>query len=116
MNKKDYKGYELIKAIHDGEIKNGTIIEVHDLRTLDHIKARIEYSNKRLNWITDEFDTSCLFDDYIYFRILEDNTEGIKELPNALINTEDPIVHLIEQHKKINELVKEVNSINKKIK
>ena len=80
MNKKDYKGYELIKAIHDGEIKDYTTIEVHDLSTLDHIKSKIEYSNKRLNWIAGEFDTTCLFDDNIYFRVLEDNTEEIEEL------------------------------------
>lgn len=64
--------------------------------------------------IIDKLDKKMIkLNDYV--EILEDNTEGIKELPNALINTEDPIVHLIEQHKKINELVKEVNSINKKI-
>ena len=80
MNKKDYKGYELIKAIHDGEIKDYTTIEVHDLSTLDHIKSKIEYSNKRLNWIAGEFDTTCLFDDNIYFRVLEDNTEEIEEI------------------------------------
>ena len=80
MNKKDYKGYELIKAIYDGEIKDYTTIEVHDLSTLDHIKSKIEYSNKRLNWIAGEFDTTCLFDDNIYFRVLEDNTEEIEEL------------------------------------
>ena len=84
MNKKDYKGYELIKAIHDGEIKDCTIIEVHDLSTLDHIKARITYSNKRLNWIAGDFDTGCLFDNNIYFRILEDNTEDIEETENNL--------------------------------
>lgn len=82
MNKKDYKGYELIKAIHDGEIKDYTTIEVHDLSTLDHIKSKIEYSNKRLNWIAGEFDTTCLFDDNIYFRVLEDNTEEIEEKSN----------------------------------
>lgn len=80
MNKKDYKGYELIKAIYDGEIKDYTTIEVHDLSTLDHIKSKIEYSNKRLNWIAGEFDTTCLFDDNIYFRVLEDNTEEIEEI------------------------------------
>ena len=80
MNKKDYKGYELIKAIHDGEIKDYTTIEVHDLSTLDHVKSKIEYSNKRLNWIAGEFDTTCLFDDNIYFRVLEDNTEEIEEI------------------------------------
>lgn len=89
MNKKDYKGYELIKAIHDGEIKEGAIIEVHDLSTLDHVKARITFRNKKLNWISGEFDTSCLFDDNVYFMVLEDNTEEIEGL-NAYKLMESP--------------------------
>lgn len=113
MNKKDYRGYELIKAIHDGEIKDGAIIEVHDLSTLDHIKARITFRNKKLNWISGEFDTSCLFDDNIYFRVLEDNTEEIGELP---INDEDEKLYspvILDNRIKINELVKVVNEIRK---
>ena len=123
MNKKDYKGYELIKAIHDGEIKDCTIIEVHDLSTLDHIKARITYSNKRLNWIAGDFDTTCLFDDNIYFRVLEDNTEKIEELDRNLKfddlitpygKNEDMIwTEIIKQHNKINELVRTVNKLMK---
>ena len=109
INKKDYKGYELIKAIHDGEIKDGTIIEIHDLSTLDHIKARIDYSNKRLNWLAGEFDTRCLFDDNIYFRVLEDNTEEIEELP-------DYNYSIKENRDKINELVRVVKQIRKEIK
>lgn len=80
MNKKDYKGYELIKAISDKEIKDKTKIEVHSLQ--DNIIAVIEYKNKRLEWGTGEFDTSYLFDDNIYFRVLEDNTEEIEEKSN----------------------------------
>lgn len=114
MNKKDYKGYELIKAIYDGEIKDYTTIEVHDLSTLDHIKSKIEYSNKRLNWIAGEFDTTCLFDDNIYFRVLEDNTEEIEELfdyrtgENDLYND-----NFDDMFRKINELVKAVKEIRK---
>ena len=112
MNKKDYKGYELIKAIHDGEIKDYTTIEVHDLSTLDHIKSKIEYSNKRLNWIAGEFDTTCLFDDNIYFRVLEDNTEEIEEIPEECIEdcTDRNYAYLATKY---NELVKAINSIRK---
>ena len=129
MNKKDYKGYELIKAIYDGEIKDYTTIEVHDLSTLDHIKSKIEYSNKRLNWIAGEFDTTCLFDDNIYFRVLEDNTEEIEELDkqkakneiwtytDANINKSNLYcLSLYTEHHivpKINELVKAVNKLRK---
>lgn len=112
MNKKDYKGYELIKAIHDGEIKDYTTIEVHDLSTLDHIKSKIEYSNKRLNWIAGEFDTTCLFDDNIYFRVLEDNTEEIEEIPQYRIDncTDYNYCYLAEKY---NKLAKAVNQIRK---
>lgn len=79
MNKKDYEGYELIKAISDKEIKDKTKIEVHSLKVLDNTIAVIEYKNKRLEWGTGEFDTSYLFDKDYYFRILEDNTEEIEE-------------------------------------
>ena len=127
MNKKDYKGYELIKAISDKEIKDKTKIEVHSLQ--DNIIAVIEYKNKRLEWGTGEFDTSYLFDDNIYFRVLEDNTEEIEELDkqkakneiwtytDANINKSNLYcLSLYTEHHivpKINELVKAVNSIRK---
>lgn len=119
MNKKDYKGYELIKAIHDGEIKDGAIIEVHDLSTLDHVKARITFRNKKLNWISGEFDTSCLFDDNIYFRVLEDNTEDIEELgyDEVKLYADSKVVETTKKASiedivsKINELVRAVNKL-----
>ena len=112
MSKADYKGYELIKAIHDGEIKDGTRIEVHSLKVIDFTESVIEYKNKRLEWGIGEFNTSYLFDDYYYFRVLEDNTEEIEELKPV----EDGATYRYEWSeipKKINELVKAVNSIRK---
>ena len=107
MNKKDYKGYELIKAIHDGEIKDGTKIEVHDLKVLDRFLTIIEYSERRLNWENGNWSTGDLFDDNIYFRVLEDNTEEIEELKGLEVHTPSVL------RDKINELVKAVNSIRK---
>ena len=110
MNKKDYKGYELIKAISDKEIKDKTKIEVHSLQ--DNIIAVIEYKNKRLEWGTGEFDTSYLFDDYIYFKILEDNTEEIEEIPQYRIDncTDYNYCYLAEKY---NKLARAVNQIRK---
>ena len=110
MNKKDYKGYELIKAISDKEIKDKTKIEVHSLQ--DNIIAVIEYKNKRLEWGTGEFDTSYLFDDNIYFRVLEDNTEEIEEIPEERIEncTDRNYAYLATKY---NELVKVVKEIRK---
>lgn len=49
--------------------------------------------------------------------IIEDkediNIQDIEEMPNRLLNTEDPIEHIIEQHKKINELVQAVKYLEK---
>ena len=72
---KTYKGYELIKAIADGEIKEGIEIEVHSLKVLNNIIATIKYTNKRLEWATGEFDTSCLVDNDYYFKVLEDEID-----------------------------------------
>ena len=107
MNKKDYKGYELIKAIHDGEIKDGTKIEVHDLKVLDRFLTIIEYSERRLNWENGNWSTGDLFDDNIYFRVLEDNTEEIEELP--IYNNV-----ATDERLKINELVRAINKLNTK--
>lgn len=108
MNKKDYKGYELIKAISDKEIKDKTKIEVHSLQ--DNIIAVIEYKNKRLEWGTGEFDTSYLFDDYIYFKILEDNTEKIEEIPEERIEncTDRNYAYLATKYNELVKVVKEL--------
>lgn len=126
MNKKDYKGYELVKAIHDGEIKKGTKIEVHSLRVCDNVIGEIEYKENKLFWLPDTFTTAYLFDDYIYFRVLEDNTEEIEELDRNL-KIDDLIApygknedlmwtEIIKQHNKINELVKAINKLRKENK
>ena len=100
---------------------------MHSLQ--DNIIAVIEYKNKRLEWGTGEFDTSYLFDDNIYFRVLEDNTEEIEEIDENearekifTYTGEEGLksnlycFSLYTEHHivpKINELVKAVNSIRK---
>lgn len=44
--------------------------------------------------------------------LIEQNKE-IEEMPTKLINTSDPIEHIVEQHNKINELVRAVNKLIK---
>jgi len=114
MNKKDYKGYELIKAIHDGEIKEGTRIEVHDLRVLDRLLTIIEYSERRLNWENGNWSTGDLFDDNIYFRVLEDNTEEIEELKYDVVDENGRGWYKLDTiADKVTELIKAVNEIRK---
>lgn len=82
---KDYKGYELIKAIRDGDIKENSVIEVHNLSVGDNITTKIKYINRRIIWDSGEFNTGFLCDDSYYFRIIEDEQEidiqNIKKLP-----------------------------------
>ena len=119
MNKKDYEGYELIKAISDKEIKDKTKIEVHSLKVLDNTIAVIEYKNKRLEWGTGEFDTSYLFDKDYYFRILEDNTEEIEEIGEysdliCMTENEKVLFNMIKvTTHKVDELVKAINKLRK---
>lgn len=69
------KGYELIKEISDGKIKENTQIEVHDLTVLDKVIAIIEYKNGRLNWVEGTFDTSYLVSLNCYFKIIEEQQD-----------------------------------------
>ena len=126
MNKKIYKGYELVKAIEDGEIKEGTILIFTSTISKDN-KKEVEVVRSPEGLILYKKDvaeilpTSWLFNSKI--EILEDNTEEIEEL--AIINNysynilskEEKIKQLksyIENNRdKINELVRAVNELRK---
>lgn len=114
---KDYKGYELVKAIHDKEIKDNTRIEVHDLRTLDHISTIITYKDFRLNWAEGTFSTGDLFDDNMYFRVIEEELEidiqGIEKLKSSIICGSQYIKDDREQT--INKLVQAVKQLDRQI-
>ena len=116
---KDYKGYELVKAIHDKEIEDGSKIEVHSLRVGDNILTTIEYKNFRLNWKESTFSTGDLFDDNIYFRVIEEKPEidiqGIKDMERY----DDGIAYGYKPTDigdKINELIKAIKQLDKQIK
>lgn len=64
-----------MKAIADGEIKEGTYIKVHDLSVLDEVVTTILYTNKKLNWETGTFDTSYLSNNYCYFELIEEQQD-----------------------------------------
>ena len=125
MNKKIlYKGYELIEAIYNKEIEEGTDIEVHEIDWCGQDKkiTNIEYKNNKLNWKTGEFDTSYLFYGRCYFKInaLEDTTEEIEELDideHGFIHTNNGAWKGrkldVAFADKINELVRAVNELRK---
>ena len=126
MNKKIYKGYELVKAIEDGEIKEGTILIFTSTISKDN-KKEVEVVRSPEGLILYKKDvaeilpTSWLFNSKI--EILEDNTEEIEELGiinNYLYNIlskEEKIKQLksyIENNRiKINELIRAYNKIRK---
>ena len=85
MNKKIYKGYELVKAIEDGEIKEGTILIFTSTISKDN-KKEVEVVRRPEGLILYKKDaaeilpTSWLFNSKI--EVLEDNTEEIEEKSN----------------------------------
>lgn len=122
------KGYELIKEISDGKIKENTQIEVHDLTVLDKVIAIIEYKNGRLNWVEGTFDTSYLVSLNCYFKIIEEQEEidiqSIEEIDENFTYIENHSSGLgiekvlnkaeIELVNKINKLVQAVKQLDKK--
>ena len=121
---KDYEGYELVKAIHDKEIKDNTLIEVHDLSTLDHIVTVIKYKDNKLNWQESSFSTKDLFDNNVYFRLIEEEQEidiqEIKELNeeiSATIGEVSSVWTFSEKQivEKQNQLIKAVKQLDNQI-
>lgn len=112
------KGYELIKEIADGKIKENTQIEVHDLTVLDKVIAIIEYKNGRLNWVEGTFDTSYLVSLNCYFKIIEEqqdiDIQPLNPQTNYFKDGTDFVYKLM--YDKINELVQAVKQLDKKIK
>lgn len=111
MNKKIYKGYELIKAIEDEQIEEGTILTFTSTIAKDN-KKEVEVIRKPGGLVLFKKDTpeilptSWLLNAKI--EVLEDNTEEIEELP-------DYNYSIKENRDKINELVKRINYIERKI-
>lgn len=126
---KDYKGYELIKEIADGNIKDGTTIGVFDLSVCDIFVTNIVYKNKKLLWLEGKFDTSYLLNPNCYFRIVEeqeeidmqeledvnlfDNGQNFKDLPIIIKSYDDNFTNI---NNTINKLVQAVKYLDNKLK
>ena len=107
---KIYKGWELIKAIEDGEIKNGSRFYVHRtyhaIAVLEDRILHIEDGNKRI------LTTNDLL---IYaFELIEDeiNIDSIEEYKQE--HTERCID--IDIRNKMNEILQAVKQIDKRVK
>lgn len=130
MNKKIYKGYELIEAIANGKIENYTKIIPHypnDNCTAEYFEYAhgfIKVCYKDGCYRDSKYDNDvnvCIFlDNNRSFEILEDNTEEIEEL-NAYKLMESPyMANLLKEQRydKFMELLKqsEVEIADKLIK
>ena len=100
------KSNELFEMIHSGQIKENTKIDVKTENGL-HI-AYIDYKNKKLNWVSGEFDTRYLCDIETEFEIVKPEWE-IEKLNLKNLYTGDKIT-LIEE--KVNEIIDSLNKIN----
>lgn len=107
---KIYKGWELIKAIEDGEIKNGSRFKVHrtynSIAVLEDRILHIEDGSKRI------LTTNDLL---IYaFELIEDeiNIDSIEEYKQE--HTERCID--IDIRNKMNEILQAVKQIDKRVK
>lgn len=108
--KKIYKGWELIKAIEDGEIKNGSRFNVHRtysaIAVLEDRILHLEDGNKRI------LTTNDLL---IYtFELIEDeiNIDSIEEYKQE--HTERCIY--VDIRNKLNEILQAVKQIDKRVK
>ena len=123
MNKKIYKGYELIKALADEDIEAGTIlIFTSTIDTTNKIEVEVARKPQGLilykrNTIDDILPSSWLLNSKI--EVLEDNTEEIEEIEE--LRTDEVIdgnwvlrkPTNLEIAYKVNELVKAVNKLRK---
>ena len=109
-----YKGYELLKAIADGEIKEGTKFIIKDFSN-----NKIIYFNGNDLWCENNgapvFDTMYLINFLNYtFELIEDeiDIDSIEDYKQE--HTERCID--VDTRNKINELVRAVKQLNKKVK
>lgn len=109
-----YKGYELLKAIADGEIKEGTKFIIKDFSN-----NKIIYFNGNDLWCENNgapvFDTMYLINFLNYtFELIEDeiDIDSIEDYKQE--HTERCID--VDARNKINELVRAVKQLNKEVK
>ena len=107
-----YKGYELIKAINDKQIKEGTKIRV---KRGNLYITTIECEDEGLKWDTGKFNTSLLCSDEISFEIEEtidiQKLEYIDELENGVMGT-----YVSKDKKAVNLLIKAVKQLDRQMR
>lgn len=116
---KVYKGYELMKAIAEGEIRQETkFLDLTDKREYDG-RRKHYYSYRNGNFIHEGFVRSNLLQILNHdFELLEDekiNTQEMEELNLYMSTTEYTWQDVDKNRMKINEIIRAVNGIQKEL-
>ena len=105
------KGYELLKEIAEGKIKEGTMFQTQDCK-----KFIYKYSNIYIleSWVIP--DCNWFYNNEREFEIIQDEPEEIeeidyKQLEKEILLTQKDYLYI----DKINELTIKVNEINRKL-
>lgn len=118
-------GITLLTMIRDGAIKENTKFKDNlgeeYIYKDDGYGGLILYKEDTLNNEYYTPDYSFFTDKDITFEILSEqeeeiDIEAIEEIPNKILNLEDLEEYIIDYHNKINDLIKAVKQLNKKIK
>lgn len=111
---KIYKGYELIKAINDGEIKEESKFKVsNNCEILKYKGDALRWENNgNVAWV-DNFTNKN-----VTFELIEEDTINIKiirEIPDLVLPAKQGELNVIFQER-INELIRAVKQLDKRTK
>ena len=106
------KSNELFEQIHAGIIKDNSTIKV--MTEEGQVITKIKYENKGLKWEQGKFDTKYLCDIDIEFEVEEPDID-IQELEELRLISEYVSNFIIDNRNKINELIKAVKQLDKKV-
>ena len=109
------KGYELLKAISDGEIKNGTKIEIKGRFRGDLEGSYFIYDEGSFVFPIYKPDGTEYYGNVELHDLINFSFEVIEEKKEIEELTDDDIYDFNHVALKVNELVKEVNKINRQL-
>lgn len=112
-----YKGYELLKAIADGEIKRGTIFKTKEGEEIKWNGYNLIFANTNECYMSQINDIIFIND---IFELIEDeididSIEEIYEAENDYVS-DDILEFFNEDRSAINTLIQAVKQLNKKVK
>lgn len=116
------KGWQLLKEIEEGNIKEGTKINVSDI--LGYLLCTISFENEKLNWKNGEFDATFLVNNIYDFEIIEEqieeqeeiNIQDIEEIKWRASDEEYLPFGVSLANDKINQLIKAIKQLDKQVK